>query len=87
MRVGKSAYYDWLKRPAKIISVEKLQLRRLMKQLFERSRDSLGSRGMAKKLREEGFKIGRYRVRKLMKELIDSQTKSDLQGHNKTSTQ
>jgi putative transposase len=40
-----------------------------MNHLFEQSRDSLGSRGMAKKLREEGFNIGRERTRTLMKKL------------------
>ena len=33
-----------------------------MKALFRQSRDSLGSREMMKKLREEGFRIGRYVV-------------------------
>jgi len=40
-----------------------------MKRLFKESRESLGSREMMKKLREEGFNIGRYRVRKLMAKL------------------
>lgn len=40
-----------------------------MKELFELSRDSLGSRGMMKKLRKEGYSIGRYKVRSLMKKL------------------
>lgn len=69
MQVSKSAYYDWRNRPAKVISPDDLQLRRRMKQLFEQSRDSLGSREMAKKLREEGFKVGRERVRTLMRKL------------------
>tara|TARA_R110002110_G_scaffold415800_1_gene656293 strand:- start:49278 stop:49661 length:384 start_codon:yes stop_codon:yes gene_type:complete len=66
MQVGKSSYYDWLKRPAKVISAELLHLCRRIKTLFEQSRNSLGNREMMKKLREEGFAIGRYRVRKLM---------------------
>ncbi len=69
MRVSPSAYYDWKKRPAKLISAETLHLYRRMKTLFKQSRDSLGSREMKKKLREEGFAIGRYKVRKLMKKL------------------
>jgi len=69
MKVGKSAYYDWLKRPAKVISPDELHLRRGMKQFFEQSRESLGSREMTKKLREEGFDIGRERVRTLMRKL------------------
>lgn len=38
-----------------------------MRTLFKNSRNSLGSRELMKKLREDGFRIGRYRVRKLMK--------------------
>jgi transposase InsO family protein len=40
-----------------------------MKELFKASRDSLGSRTLMKNLREEGFKMGRYRTRRLMKAL------------------
>lgn len=69
MRVGTSAYYDWHKRPGKLISADVLHLYRRMKALFTRSRDSLGSREMMKKLRGEGFTIGRYKVRSLMVKL------------------
>ena len=58
LKVSRSAYYDWLTRPAKIISVNELKLYRTAKRLFKRSRNSLGSRQLAKKLREEGFIIG-----------------------------
>ena len=66
MQVSTSAFYAYLKRPAEIISAEELHLYRHMKQLFEQSRESLGSREMMKKLREEGFEIGRHRVRRLI---------------------
>lgn len=69
MRVSSSAYYSWDKRPAKVISADSLHLYRRAKALFKSSRDSLGSRELAKKLREEGFKIGRYRTRTLMRKL------------------
>ncbi len=69
MQVSKSAYYDWNNRPGKVISAGTLHLYRRLKKLFEQSRNSLGSREMMKKLREEGFEIGRFRVRKLMKKL------------------
>lgn len=69
MRVSRSAYYDWSKRPGKIISAETLHLYRRMKELFKQSRQSLGSREMMKKLRAEGIDIGRYRVRKIMVKL------------------
>lgn len=66
MKVSRSAYYAWLKRPAKIISSETLHLYRRAKQLFKESRDSLGSRELMKVLRKEGFNVGRWKVRKLM---------------------
>jgi putative transposase len=69
MGVGTSAYYDWKSRPTPIITKGLLRLNRRMKRLFEQSRNSLGSREMTKKLRKEGFQIGRYRVRKLMRKL------------------
>lgn len=69
MGVGTTAFYDWRKRPTKPITEDTLRLYRTMKRLFEQSRNSLGSREMMKKLREEGFSIGRYRVRNLMKKL------------------
>jgi transposase InsO family protein len=67
--VQRSAYYDWRDRPGTVIPPQELALRRRMKELFRASRDSLGSRTMARKLREEGFAIGRHRTRRLMKAL------------------
>jgi len=69
MQVSTSAYYAWRKRPGRLISADVLHLCRRMKELFKQSRDSLGSREMMKKLREEGIEIGRYKVRNLMKKL------------------
>lgn len=67
--VPRSAYYDWRERPGTVIPPEELALRQRMKALFKASRDSLGSRTMTRKLREEGFSIGRDRTRRLMKAL------------------
>ncbi len=69
MQISTSAYYAWKKRPGQLISAENRHLYRRMKALFKQSRDSLGRREMMKKLREEGFQIGRYKVRNLMKKL------------------
>ena len=69
MRVSRSAYYAYLRRGAVIITAKELQLYRRTKRLFEKSRGSLGSRQLTKKLRKEGFKVGRYKVMKLMKKL------------------
>lgn len=69
MQVSRSAYYDWLNRPGQLITAETLKLYRRIKALFKQSRESLGNREMMKKLRKEGFKVGRYRVRSVMKKL------------------
>ena len=69
LEVQRSAYYDWRDRPGKVIPPEELALRRRMKELFVASRGSLGSRTMMKNLNQEGFKIGRERTRRLMKQL------------------
>ena len=69
LSVQRSGYYDWRDRPGKVIPAEELALRRRMKALFAASRDSLGSRTMAKNLRQEGFEIGRDKTRRLMKQL------------------
>ena len=52
-----------------LITAVDLHLYRRAKELFHESRESLGSRELAKKLREEGFNISRERTRKLMKKL------------------
>ncbi|MBU2712208.1 IS3 family transposase [Zooshikella harenae] len=69
MGVSKSGYYDWLKRPAAVISLDTLKLYRRIRKLFKESRGSLGNREMVKKLRKEGYQIGRYQVRYIMRRL------------------
>ena len=66
MQVSRSAYYAWLKRPAKLITAKELHLYRCAKALFTASRNSLGSRELSKNLRKEGFIIGRYRTQTLI---------------------
>ena len=67
MKVGKSAFYSWRKRPKATISQEDLHLNALMKKLFNNSRQSLGSRQLSQKLKEEGIRIGRAKTRRRMK--------------------
>ncbi|HET9679139.1 MAG TPA: IS3 family transposase [Gammaproteobacteria bacterium] len=69
MQVGTSAYYTWRSRSATIIDSGTWRLCQRMKALFAESRQSLGSRQMMRQLRKEGFEIGRFRVRRLMKRL------------------
>jgi len=69
MGASPSAYYAWVKRPGQLISADTLHLHRRAKKLFNESRQSLGSRELMKKLRGEGFQVGRCKVRRLMKTL------------------
>mgnify|MGYP001269827814 CR=1 FL=1 len=69
MGASPSAYYALVKRPGQLISADTLHLHRRAKTLFNDSRQSLGSRELMKKLREEGFQVGRFKVRRLMKPL------------------
>lgn len=66
MQVARSGYYNWLRRPAEIITAQELNLYRRAKALFKRSRDSLGYRELCKNLRKEGFEISEYKTRNLM---------------------
>lgn len=68
MGVGKSTFYDWRERSGKI-NCKDLLLECRMKELFDASRSSLGSRELMRKLRNEGFQVGRYKVSSLMKKL------------------
>lgn len=67
MRVGKSSFYSWRKRPKATISYEDLHLNARMKKLFKDSRQSLGARQLAKKLNKEGIQISRVKTRRRMK--------------------
>ena len=69
MSVSRSGYYAWVNRPANIISESELMLYRRTKALFRESRQSLGSRQLMKKLRKEGFEVGRDKVIRLMDKL------------------
>ena len=69
LKVTTSAYYAWRKRPYKLITADELHLYRRAKELFKKSRNSLGSRELAKKLNEEEFAIGRYKTRSIMRTL------------------
>ncbi len=69
MKISRSAYYAWLKRPAKLITAEQLSLYRRAKAIFEQSRNSLGHRTLRKRLCKEGFSVSAYGVQKLMAQL------------------
>lgn len=69
MGVSSSGYYAWKNRGPKPIDINEFRLARRARDIFEASRNSLGSRQLMQQLREEGFNVGRYKVRRLMKRL------------------
>ncbi len=67
--MSRSAFHDWFERTAKIVSEEEQNMYRTARQLFKRSRGSLGSRQLCKNLIRAGFNVGRYRTRSIMRKL------------------
>lgn len=66
MRLDRSSYYEWLKKPVKINALEMRQIAEA-KFLFKQSRKSFGTRRISEALTKNGLKAGRYRARTLMK--------------------
>lgn len=65
--VKRSSFYAWRQRQARK-NPERDQLRSAVEGHFKASRDSAGSRTLTQELRRDGHKIGRYKVRALMRE-------------------
>ncbi|EMQ6640353.1 IS3 family transposase [Pseudomonas aeruginosa] len=66
--VARSCYYVQRLRRRRV-DARRVALRSQVNQLFSQSRGSAGSRSILGMLREEGVTIGRFRVRRLMREL------------------
>ena len=64
--VSRSSWYHQNKRKAKVITREELKVHRRIKELFNTSRGSLGSRQLVKRLAVEGITISRTKVRGIM---------------------
>ncbi|KGA56227.1 hypothetical protein I6L78_01615 [Proteus vulgaris] len=60
MKTSRSAYYAWLKHPAKLITAKQLSLYRRAKVIFEQSHNSLGYRTLRKRLCKEGFSMSAW---------------------------
>ena len=68
MQVSTSAYYAWTKQPEtteKTKDNEKLETQ--TRQIFDDFKQTYGSRRLVSELHKAGFKVGRYKVRTLMK--------------------
>jgi putative transposase len=69
MRVSRSGFYDYLTRNASIDDDRsELALTCRIKEIFNQYRGSCGSRRMVKHLRDDGHQIGRYKVRRIMRQ-------------------
>lgn len=68
LKVSRSSYYEWVKtrKTKREIEDEKFLLQ--IKETFEKTRKTYGPRRMTKALNNEGIKIGRKRVERIMKE-------------------
>ena len=68
LQVSASGYYAWLKRPPSVRKSEDERLWQKIKQHWEASRKTYGRPRLLKALQNEGEKIGKTRVQKIMKE-------------------
>lgn len=69
LQVSRSGFYDYLSRLSHlVVDVEETTLIVRIQAIAAKTRSSYGSRRMVKALQEEGFQVGRYKVRRLMKE-------------------
>jgi putative transposase len=66
--VARSSYYEHRRRQSRI-DAKRLKQRAKVNELFTHSRSSAGSRTIMTQMQEEGYAIGRFRVRRLMREL------------------
>ncbi len=66
--IARSSYYEYRHRKTQI-DTQRIEQRAKVNELFSQSRSSAGSRTIMVQMQEEGYKVGRYRVRSLMREL------------------
>ena len=69
LEVGRSCFYDDQKRQsAPRFNPDEIALLERIKAISERTHHSYGSRRITKQLQDEGYQVGRYKVRRLMKQ-------------------
>lgn len=67
--VGRSGFYDDQKRQAApALSHEEIDVLERIKAISEKTHHSYGSRRLVKQLQDEGYDVGRFKVRRLMKQ-------------------
>ena len=68
LEISPSGYYAWKKRPESAHSREDRRLRKVIRSVFEESRQTYGSPRVQDELRDRGVRCSRKRVARLMKE-------------------
>lgn len=68
LEVSRSGYYDYVKTQTAEDETDKLELLTRIRAIHAETRQCYGSRRMTRALQAEGFQVGRYKVRRLMKE-------------------
>jgi putative transposase len=69
LEVGRSGFYDYQKRQtAPLLSRAEIDMLERIKAISEKTDHSYGSRGLVKHRQDEGYKVGRFKVRRLMKQ-------------------
>ena len=66
--IARSSYYEHRQKRARV-DTRRLEQRAKVKELFVQSRSSAGSRTIMTQMQSEGFNVGRFKVRRLMREL------------------
>jgi len=66
--IARSSYYEY-RRSRSRVDAQRLEQRAKVNELFAQSRSSAGSRMIMTQMQGEGYEIGRFRVRRLMREL------------------
>ncbi len=69
MEVSRSRFYDYLNSLEGPDDPGKVALKARITAIFKEHRGQYGSRRIVKQLKNEGFQIGRYKVRRLMRKL------------------
>ena len=68
MQVSRSAYYAWRAKRERAIETEGVFQAKQVKDCFEEHRRRYGSRRITAELKSRGIEIGRYKIRRLMRE-------------------
>ena len=68
LKVNRSSFYDWQKRPLSHSKKEDIKLLAHIKEVFDESDSTYGHRRIKRKLKKKGIKASNNRIRRLMRE-------------------